>query len=99
MINCWLETGGRRFPLRDGVNVIGRGPMANIQLESPLVARMHARVWVKDGEVLIGDNGSPGGTYVQDLIVRVGHPKQLADGDRIRIADVELTFRMERVEG
>src|SRR5262245_36093939 len=43
----WVIAGTRRFPLREGVNVIGRDPDAGIRLDVPGVSRRHAQTGVE----------------------------------------------------
>ena len=92
MANCWLEGNGRRFALRDGMNIIGRNPHAEVKLDSPMVARGHARVELRDGEAVLMDHHAINGTFIGDVRLKPGERKPLSDGDHIRIADVSLVF-------
>ena len=44
--------------------VIGRAPMADIQVDDPTVSRLHAAAWAENGVVFIKDLGGANGTFV-----------------------------------
>lgn len=88
---CWLIKDGRRLPLHDGENVLGRDADA-IVLESPTVSRRHARIQIVGGVATIEDLQSKNGTFVAGK--RVAAPTPLANGDEIRAGSVVLHFRM-----
>ena len=87
---CWLEWGGRRFPLSLGAHVIGRDPDAEVRLDASTVSRRHARLVVQAERTWLEDFGSKNGTLRQSE--RVTSPVQLADGDIIHIGSLLLTF-------
>jgi len=85
-----IVTGGAS----DGVSVeielpgaektIGSAPNSHIRLTTRNVDAMHARVvWEEDGAVLLSDEGSASGTFVNGEKIAAGHVLQ--DGDRISI--------------
>jgi DNA-binding winged helix-turn-helix (wHTH) protein len=82
----------RQVPLGDGVNVIGRAFDAAVQVDSPGVSRHHARIVVSGDGAVVEDLGSKNGTMLNDE--QLAAPKGLADGDRIRLGVVVLTFRI-----
>ena len=86
----WLVVGGRRIPLRNGANLIGRDPEATVWLDVPGVSRRHAQVVLEDDAVSIQDLGSKNGTLVGDEPVR--GRILLRHGDRIRIASELLVL-------
>jgi|GEM_PF-1150483 len=77
--------------LVDGGNVIGRGDDVPICVDSEWISRHHARITVGDGGAVIEDLGSKNGTYVGDQ--RIDTPTPLADGDLVKIGDVQFEFR------
>jgi len=89
--SCWLIRGRRRYALAAGESVVGRDPGAPISLADPSVSRRHAVLHVSEERVLVEDLKSKNGTYLGDA--RVHAPTPLADGDRVRFGNVELTFR------
>jgi DNA-binding winged helix-turn-helix (wHTH) protein len=89
-ILCWLEWGGRRFPLIMGENIVGRDPHLQVTLESSTVSRRHARLLVTSEETTLQDIGSKNGTFLGDQ--RVSDPVQLSSGDVIHIGSLRTTF-------
>lgn len=76
--------------LRSGSLLIGRLPECDVHLQDNLVSRMHARISVQDGSVVLEDLHSSNGVYVNGL--RVAHSVALREGDRILIGTVELSL-------
>jgi DNA-binding winged helix-turn-helix (wHTH) protein len=91
-IKLWLMFEGHQLPLMEGVNVIGRGPDAAIQIDSPGLSRSHARILVALGEATLEDLGSKNGTYLNGG--RITTPHRLAEGNEIRLGAIVLTFRI-----
>jgi DNA-binding winged helix-turn-helix (wHTH) protein len=89
---AWLTWQGGRVPLADGENVLGRDPDASAWLDSPGVSRRHACVRLNGSEAVLEDLGSKNGTYIGDA--RVTSAVRLADGDRIRVGSMLVTFRL-----
>lgn len=57
--------------LRKGVTRIGRGLSADVRLESPAVSRRHALIVVEGDEVVLADDRSRNGTWLNgDRITR-----------------------------
>ena len=88
----WLIFERRQIPLLEGVNVIGRGPDAAIQIDSPGVSRHHARIVVADGEATLEDLGSKNGTDLNGT--RITTPRHVCHGDEIRLGTIVLTLRI-----
>jgi len=88
----WLIFERRQLPLMEGVNVIGRGADAAIQIDSPGVSRHHARIVVTRGEATLEDLGSKNGTDLNGK--RITTPCRICDGDEIRLGAIVLTFRI-----
>lgn len=91
-LRMYLSSGDRRFPLRDGTVIIGRGGDAGIRIDSGGVSRHHARITVNGAEVLMEDLASKNGTFVDGA--PVAGRRALKDGDEIRVGSVTLTFRV-----
>ena len=86
-----LEEGAPSDEYRLGVlNYVGRGEDNQIRITSPKVSRKHALVTANTKGFTIKDLKSRSGTYVNEESVT---ECALADGDRIKIGDVELVFR------
>ena len=82
---------GRHVALVDDETVIGRAEDAAIRIDSAGVSRRHARIVVTETATTIEDLGSKNGTCVGEEPVSA--PRQLSDGDEIRVGPVTLTFR------
>ena len=82
----------REFSLRVGANVIGRGRDATIRLHEKSISRHHARIVVRDSEVLLEDLDSKNGTFLHGE--QIGAPARLEDGDTFRLGSVSMTLRM-----
>jgi pSer/pThr/pTyr-binding forkhead associated (FHA) protein len=72
---------GRRAPLEEGENLIGRSPACQVCLDAAGVSRTHARIVVDGNCVRLGDLGSKNGTTVNDQPATA--EVVLRDGDRI----------------
>jgi DNA-binding winged helix-turn-helix (wHTH) protein len=70
---------GRELPLYEGVNVLGRDPSADVQIDDATVSRRHAAITVADS-VTLQDLESKNGTFVDG--VRLTSSTPLADGHR-----------------
>lgn len=73
---------GRRYPLQNGENVVGRSHKASIQIDHESVSRRHACLDVSQGGVVLTDMQSTNGTYVNDGLVK---ERTLADGDLLKV--------------
>lgn len=87
----WIVAGGRRILLRDGANVVGRGPDSHVWLDVAGVSRRHASVIVAGANVWLEDLGSKNGTSIGREPVTAA--TTLADGDVITCGPVDLQFR------
>jgi hypothetical protein len=64
--------------------VIGRGASCDVSLKDRQVSRRHAMIYRQGNRYFLRDLGSRNGTFVNDNLVVA--PRQLQDGDGIRIA-------------
>jgi DNA-binding winged helix-turn-helix (wHTH) protein len=87
---CQLVRGRRRWPLPEGVSVVGRGADFAACFASPSVSREHAQITVAGARATVEDLGSKNGTFVGG--VRVTAPRMLVNGDRLRLGSVTVTF-------
>jgi len=86
-------TGSRNdFPLDKMKNIIGRGKTCNIMLEDMLVSNKHFCIWFEDDEWRIEDLDSRNGTILNGMVIH--EPYLLDDGDRIRVGEMELEFKI-----
>ena len=67
---------------------VGRDPAADVQLADRRVSRRHASLQVlEDGRLVVWDEGSTGGTFLNGA--RLHGVRRVRPGDRIRFASVE----------
>ncbi len=92
MARLVLLQGGEVVPhdLVDEATVLGRHPDCEIQLQSNMVSRRHARL-VRDGKQFrVEDLGSGNGTFVNGQ--RIDQPMVLKHEDRIKVGPLLLRF-------
>ncbi len=89
---CWLEWGGRRFPLSVGEHMIGRDADVEIRLDQSTVSRRHARLVVTADGTVLEDFASKNGTFRGSE--RITSPVQLSDGDMIHIGSLLVTYHV-----
>jgi hypothetical protein len=83
---------GRRFELRRGGNIIGRGSESDLQLLDQGVSRKHINVEYDGAYATVHDLGSTNGTTIN------GHPvgsQVLRHGDVVRIGHTKLVFQQD----
>ncbi len=79
------------YPLRVGVNTVGRLPDNDIVLADPYVSRRHCAVLIHAGDGgELHDVASKNGTYLNGR--RIDHPTRLNTGDEISMCDCRLVF-------
>ncbi len=86
-----IEDGGEVVVISvgEGALRIGRGIGADVVLEDRSVSRRHAVITCRDGEVVLLDDRSLNGVWVNGE--RVGQAT-LRDGDAIAVGDVQMRF-------
>ncbi len=90
-ISRWLIVGERRFALRQGENIIGRDPEANIWLDRDTISRRHARLLATDAGVVLEDLGSKNGTSVAGERITSAHT--LRNGQEFVCGRLPMTYR------
>ncbi|MGB8876563.1 MAG: FHA domain-containing protein, partial [Solirubrobacteraceae bacterium] len=87
---------GANIPLETEPFVIGRGSLAEAGHGrdgslggDPMLSRIHARVWLADGQPMIEDLGSSNGTLVNGR--RIEGPTALSANDTILVGTTSLT--------
>lgn len=82
---------GRDFPLRQGENVIGRDPTADIRIESAGVSRRHAAITINGDAAIVRDLGSKNGTQVDGR--RIAGSSLVAEAVDIRLGSAVVRLR------
>ncbi len=78
---------GTTYALTDELT-LGRAPGCHITLDDTYVSQVHARVFIRDGKVMIEDLGSTNGTYHNRA--KVGAPVIVNRGDRVQAGSVVM---------
>jgi len=81
---------GRSFDLTEEL-IIGRAEKCHLVLEDSYVSQMHARIFTRDGSIMVEDLGSTNGTYLNRR--RITSPTELQRGDRVKIGKTVLEMR------
>ena len=78
------------LPLR-----IGRSSSNDVVIKDASVSRHHARILLQNTRLLILDENSSNGTFVNQKRTRL---KKLHDGDEVQLGDVQLRFELKSAE-
>jgi serine/threonine protein kinase len=82
---------GRMFNLEEGLTLsIGRSEKTDTKLKDLSVSRIHCELRVVDGQFLLVDNESVGGTFVNGEKVK---EQTLKTGDTIKIGETEMRLQ------
>ena len=81
---------GRRYPLGDEITV-GRAAGCQVTVDDTYVSQLHARVFTRDGQLMVEDLGSTNGTYLNR--VKVAGPMVMQKGDRLQVGNTVLEAR------
>ncbi len=71
---------------------IGRTQENDIAFGDSFLSKKHARFSAREDQVFLEDLGSSNGTFVNGNRLKVGVEALLADGDKIRMGNVEFLF-------
>ena len=91
------ERSGRRFPLHEGVNLVGR-ENGDVLLMEPTVSRRHGEIVVMGDRVEVRDLGSTNGTQVDGAPVSPGAAARLRNGSAVRFGNAVFRFEGEGVQ-
>jgi hypothetical protein len=78
---------GSSFSLSEGENAIGRSEDGRVVLSSSRVSKRHCTVFLQEDELLLQDEGSTNGTFLNGEMVQ---KKALQPGDRITVGEFVL---------
>jgi hypothetical protein len=81
------EQAGRRYSLGDEITV-GRAAGCQIIIDDTYVSQLHARMFVRDGQLLVEDLGSTNGTYLNRT--KVSSPMVMQRGDRLQVGNTVM---------
>ncbi len=81
------ELKGRSYPLAEEITV-GRAAGCQVTIDDTYASQLHARVFLRDGQVYVEDLGSTNGTYLNRR--KVTGPMQVQRGDKLQIGNTVL---------
>lgn len=94
----WLTDQQVIYPLKVGVNTIGRLPDNDVVVQAPYVSRRHCAILVHVGDGCeLHDIASKNGTLVNGN--KLTGPTPLRHGDEISMCDLRLVFQCRTPEG
>ena len=76
---------GSYFPLSQGSNKIGRSSACTVQIQSPGISKVHAEINVTDSKLILSDQNSSNGTYVNGVKI---DQQNIEMGDQIALHDI-----------
>jgi adenylate cyclase len=79
-----------RFPLKEGVNVLGREKGCDIEIPDPRISSKHCIIMVQGPEVEFIDQNSTNGVYVDDQRLRKG---KWAEGATVFMGNTEMRLK------
>ncbi|MBX3441201.1 MAG: SpoIIE family protein phosphatase [Planctomyces sp.] len=83
------------FDLRSNEIIVGRLPECDIQFNSTMISRKHARLLRQDGQVILEDLGSGNGTFVNGRRINANEPITLANDDRVKFGPILTRFEAD----
>jgi type III secretion system (T3SS) inner membrane Yop/YscD-like protein len=86
------EQKGEDFRIRDGQNIIGSAPDADIVLRDATISGKHASLRYKDQKFFLTDLDSTNGTFLNNEAESIAR-EQLKDNDTVRIGAISLKFK------
>ena len=81
------ELAGRSYEVADELT-IGRAAGCHVTLDDTFVSQLHARVFRREGQVLVEDLGSTNGTYLN--LHKVTGPMAMRPGDELQVGNTVL---------
>jgi hypothetical protein len=88
----WLVDKHRTYPLKIGVNTVGRSSDNDVVVTDGCVSRRHCAILVHmNTGCELHDTASKNGTYLNG--VRLSGPTRLKPGDEIRMCDQQYVFQ------
>lgn len=80
----------RTIPL-DGEILIGRADKCHLVIEDTYASQIHARIFERNGSIMVEDMGSTNGTYLNRQ--KVTAPTEVFRGDKVKVGKTVLEFR------
>jgi len=87
------QAGVKEFPLRPGINRVGRGAHNDLQIRDNTISGSHCEIEWRADAVIVRDLGSTNGTFIDAVPVREA---VLRPGQVLRVGAVEMVYDDER---
>src|SRR5271169_5293627 len=89
-INLLVDGAKHAVDLTEAGTTVGRGDAADLRINSNAVSRVHARFFLRDGQVWVEDKRSLNGTTLND--VPVVEPAAMKPGDLVLLGEVPIRW-------
>lgn len=90
-LRCWLADDQYIYPLKTGLNTVGRSSDNDVVVPDGFTSRRHCAIVVHAGEGYeLHDTASKNGTFLNGA--KLANPRPLKSGDTIRICEREFVF-------
>src|SRR5271166_2686590 len=90
-VTYWLAGKRKIYPLKVGVNTVGRATDNDVVVEDGSISRRHCAILVHIGKGCeLHDTASKNGTYLNGTLL--AGPTKLKPGDEIQMCDQQLIF-------
>jgi len=90
-LRCWLADDLYIYPLKTGLNTLGRSSDNDVVVPDCFTSRRHCAIVVHAGDGCeVHDTASKNGTFLNGA--KLAHPAPLKPGDTIRVCDREFVF-------
>jgi pSer/pThr/pTyr-binding forkhead associated (FHA) protein len=90
-LDFWLADDEYIYPLKVGLNVIGRAPENDVVVPDAFISRRHCAILVHAGRGCeLHDTASKNGTFLNGA--KLARPTPLKSGDEIRICERQFVF-------
>lgn len=87
----WLSDGEFLYPLKIGVNTLGRSANNDVVVDDAYASRRHCAILVHSSDTFeLHDTASKNGTYLNGT--RLSGPSLLKSGDEVRISECQYVF-------
>ncbi len=83
---------GDPFEIKDGTNLVGRGPDNDLQILEQSISRKHARILLSGDRLFIEDLGSQNGTQINGHPVGSYFQIEIKEGDFISLGSVPMSL-------
>src|SRR5262245_61327684 len=91
-LDFWLVDREYIYPLKVGLNTLGRSADNDVVVEDLYISRRHCAVLVHhDNSCVLQDTASKNGTYLNGA--KISEPTKLRPGDEIRICNRQFVFQ------